>query len=205
MGDQIDRRRAGEGRGAQLRHPEEPPRVRRRDERAAQDGLQDPPAAPPRHLHAGAHRRRRQAHRQDARDQGAAQARRRGEVGRRADDRPLRHAAHGAGAGRGPSAAADEGRRREGALLARFAPRGHLQVLGLQESTSRRARPRNRRRSTSAFSPRSRSRSPSSASACWTSWTASWARSSKRPARRASRRRTGTGRGSATGSSSTSA
>ena len=34
-----------QGRGAQLRHPQEPARVRRRDERAAQDGLRAAPAA----------------------------------------------------------------------------------------------------------------------------------------------------------------
>ena len=74
----IHQRRAGEGRGQQLRHPEEPPRVRRRDERAAEDGLQDPPAAPPRHLHARARRRDGQADRQGPRDQDAPAHRGRG-------------------------------------------------------------------------------------------------------------------------------
>ena len=41
-----DRGRAAQGRGAQLRHPQEPPRIRRRDERAAQDHLRPAPADP---------------------------------------------------------------------------------------------------------------------------------------------------------------
>ena len=45
LGHAQHRERAAQGRGAQLRHPQEPARVRRRDERAAQDGLRAAPAA----------------------------------------------------------------------------------------------------------------------------------------------------------------
>ena len=84
--------RAAQGRGAQLRHPQAPARIRRRDERAAQDGLQAAPAAAPRHLQARDDRRGRQAHRQDARDQDRPAHRRRGEAAVDRHGGPPRHA-----------------------------------------------------------------------------------------------------------------
>ena len=147
--------RAAQGRGAQLRHPQAPARIRRRHERAAQDGLQAPPAAPPRHLQAREARRRRQAHRQDARHQ-ASIPRIADEV-KRAIDRhgrstTARRIARRTGEAR--RAEDDRGGRRD--LLDDVAPAGHLPVLGLPLRLQGRATARSRRRSTSASSPRSR-------------------------------------------------
>ena len=61
VGHPQRRERAAQGRGAQLRHSQESARVRRRDERAAEDGVLAPPTAPGRPLHAGGDRRARQA------------------------------------------------------------------------------------------------------------------------------------------------
>ena len=62
-----DRERAEEGRGAQLRHPQEPARVRRRDEPAAQDDLRAAPADPRGALRARADRGREE----EGQDRGA--------------------------------------------------------------------------------------------------------------------------------------
>ena len=193
--------RAEQGRGAQLRHPQEPARVRRRDERAAQDGLQDAPAAAPRPLQARDHRRGRQADRQDARDQ-AARAPRRRRRSRRSRDMVLHYGTPMPQPGEDgqPRAVAPKTVEEvEGARRARRAPQRHLPVLGRTASTSRSATRRSRKRSTSACWRRSRRASPSSASACSISSTASSARWSRSAARRTSRRRTGTGRASASG------
>ena len=92
VGEQEHPGRAAQGRGAQLRHPQAPARVRRRDERAAQDGLQAAPAAAARHLQARDDRRGRQAHGQDARHQDRPAHRRRGEARRARHGRAPRHA-----------------------------------------------------------------------------------------------------------------
>ena len=65
------RERAEEGRGAQLRHPQEPARVRRRHEPAAQDDLRAAPADPGGALRPRADRGRQEA-RQDRRRRRAA-------------------------------------------------------------------------------------------------------------------------------------
>ncbi len=74
LGHQERRERPAQGRGAQLRHPQEPPRVRRRDERAAQDRLLAAPAAPARPLRTRRSRRARQAHRGHPRDRPSTDA-----------------------------------------------------------------------------------------------------------------------------------
>ena len=70
-----DRERAEEGRGPQLRHPQEPARVRRRDEPAAQDDLCAAPAGARGPLRARADRRREEEGQDRGRHRGARRSR----------------------------------------------------------------------------------------------------------------------------------